>query len=96
MRRLLIVFTIAMIALIANAAYSKQEPIPQEDRAQQQETIPQEDRAQQMEQNILLMDKKIHDLEEQIKTLKQSHEMAILINQDLDERISKIEEKYRK
>ena len=84
MRRILIVFTIAMIALIANAAYSKQEPIPQEDRAQQ------------MEQNILLMDKKIHDLEEQIKTLKQSHEMAILINQDLDERISKIEEKYRK
>lgn len=83
MRRLLIIVTITMIILITNAAYSKQEPIPQDDRIQQ------------MEQKIYVMDKKIDELEEQIKRLQQSHEMAILINLDLDERISKIEEKHR-
>lgn len=88
MKRLLIIATIALTILIADAAYSKQEPLSQDD-------VIQLDTIQQLEQKIYVMDKKILELEEQIKTLKQSHEMAILVNQDLDERVSKVEEKRR-
>lgn len=47
------------------------------------------------DQDIYLLGEKYNELEEQLKKLQQSHEMAVLVNQDLDERLSVVEGRNR-
>lgn len=46
-------------------------------------------------QDMYLLNEKYNDLEEKVYKLQLSHEMAVFVNQDLDERLSIVEGRKR-
>jgi len=53
------------------------------------------EKIQQLEEEVYLLSKRICDLEDQLKALQKSHELAVFVNQDLDERLARVEGKSR-
>lgn len=76
----------------------KQQPAAQMDQQASQKAdqpVNQTERIQQLEKDVCLLGERVYELEEQLKGLQRSHELAVFVNQDLDERLSRVEGKSR-
>jgi len=95
LKRFLMGFIILAVLITAGAAYSRSSQSPAPEPTQ-------EEQLKQLQTDVYLLGEKYYELEvqmkdmdERLKALEKSHELAIFVEQDMDKRLTEVEGRRR-